>query len=125
MTIWVRRKIGTPWKTLVKRPGKGWACFLIPMQDPIPFECKDLLKRVSDVGGCIERSVELKRGSIFWPIVGLKPGGWWEGAALGSKSAQMMPKSKGPDLRQKLELGQTEGIYDGLFGQTNLLGILF
>ena len=106
-------------------PCNGRARFLILMQDPIPFECKDLFERVSDVRGHIDRSMELKRGSIFWSIVGLKPGGWWEGAALGSKRASIMPKSREPDLHQKWELGQTEGMYGGLLGQTNLLGTLF
>ena len=41
--------------------------------------------------------------------------------AMGSKRAQIWPKSRGPDLRQKWELGQTEGMYGGLLGQTNLL----
>ena len=45
--------------------------------------------------------------------------------ALGSKRAQKGPKSRGPYLSQKWELGQTEGMYDDVLGQTILLGALF
>ena len=77
-------------------------------------------KRAGCLGG-----VEQKRGTNILPILDLKSGGWWMAVALGSKRTQIWPKSRGADLRQKWELGQTESMYGGLLGQTNLLGALF
>ena len=58
-------------------------------------------------------------------IVDLKSGGWWVDGALGSKRTQMVPKYRGPDLLQKLELGQTGGMYGSLLGQRILPVTLF
>ena len=69
--------------------------------------------------------MELKQGQIFSPMAGSKSGGWCEGGDLGSKRAQMRPKSRRPYLLQKKELGQTKKMYDGLLEQAILLVTLF
>ena len=57
------------------------------------------------------------RGFEIWWVVG----GW----RAGVKRTNMKPKSRGPDLCQRWELGQTEGMYGGLLRQTDLLGTFF
>ena len=84
------------------------------------FSVSNFEKRV----GCLGR-VEQKWGTNISPILDLKSGGWWMAVALGSKRTHIWPKSRGADLRQKWELGQTKSMYGGLLGQTNLLGALF
>ena len=56
-------------------------------------------------------SVEIKLGPNFSPIVDLKSDGWWVGGALGSKRTQIKLKTRGADLRQNWELGQTGDEY--------------